>query len=134
MIYRRFGVLHSRLLLCKQDEIRRLESQLEDMDHRDDIREGRKGKIWLACWDRDSSRKAPTIEEERARGNMMPAGYFTSRKELLVEIERKLLEYGMSAVSSCARFLASWRVEADKRADGRVDGVQWLQLIIVVYF
>jgi uncharacterized protein YqgQ len=35
MIYRRFGFLHARLLLQKQDELRMMEAELDRMDQRD---------------------------------------------------------------------------------------------------
>jgi hypothetical protein len=35
MIYRRFGYLQSRILLHKQDELQRLEQELEEMDQKD---------------------------------------------------------------------------------------------------
>jgi len=37
MIYRRFGFLHARLLLQKQDELRIMEEELDRMDHRDKL-------------------------------------------------------------------------------------------------
>jgi hypothetical protein len=37
MIYRRFGFLHARLLLQKQDELRMMEEELDRMDHRDKL-------------------------------------------------------------------------------------------------
>ena len=78
MIYRRFGLLHARLLLNKQDELRKLEEDLYTMDKRDDRSEPT--RIYLQCATDDIERKYP---EERQ-----------SRQNLLQQIETKDLEYG----------------------------------------
>ena len=80
MIYQRFGFLHSRLLLYKQDELRELEDELHEMDKRD-WQDGGKAKKSLKCRDIDDAR---TLEDGRQ-----------SRKELLGRIEKKICEYGM---------------------------------------
>ena len=79
MIYRRFGTLHARLLLNKQDELRELEEDLHDMDEQDAKDEDT--DIYLMSRTKDNKRQP--IEGRR------------SRKELLEIIEKKTLEYGM---------------------------------------
>jgi hypothetical protein len=44
MLYRRFGILQSRILLYKQDELRALEAELFEMDERDAQTRARKLK------------------------------------------------------------------------------------------
>ena len=75
MVYRRFGLLHSRLLLYKQEELRRLEQYLLALDNRDSRTE--EGQDRLTCWTRDQQ----------------TSGVY-SRKELMDKIETKSLEYG----------------------------------------
>lgn len=78
MIYRRFGYIHSRLLLNKQDELRELEASLKNMDLID--ADSDEGKLCLQSRDLDENReKIPGLE---------------SRRELLERIERKTLQYG----------------------------------------
>jgi hypothetical protein len=77
MIYRRFGYLHSRVLLYKQDELRQLEEELADMDELD-AREAR-GRKCLANREKDDAR---TLEGRE------------SRKHLIGRIETKVMEYG----------------------------------------
>jgi hypothetical protein len=78
MMYRRFGQLHSRLLLHKQDQLREMEEELFALDRRDDKLE--ETQLFIKCRAEDDERDPPT------RGR--------SRKELLEEIQRTLLEYG----------------------------------------
>lgn len=68
MLYRRFGYLQSRVLLKKQDELRQLEQQLDNMDE-DDM-----------CED------VEIVSSMRYQGEL--------RKSLLDEIELKFCEYG----------------------------------------
>lgn len=89
-IYRRFGFLHARLLLYKQDELRELEEELRDMDKRD--------------WDAESFQdclrsrdKDDAVKNQHGR---------SSRKELLQRIEKKALEYGELLRQS--KELVSW--------------------------
>ena len=78
MMYRRFGQLHSRLLLHKQDQLREMEEELLALDKKDDgLEDTRK---YLRSREEDEFRDPPT------RGR--------SRIELLGEIEKTLLEYG----------------------------------------
>ncbi|KAI4092361.1 MAG: hypothetical protein LQ339_007958 [Xanthoria mediterranea] len=78
-IYRRFGFLYSRVLLSKQDELRRLEDDLDAMDHRD-------------AHDSDKTRKclksrAKDFARESSDGS-------PTRKALLQNVESKLYDYG----------------------------------------
>jgi hypothetical protein len=70
MLYRRFGFLQARLLLCKQDELRDLEERLDILDRIDD----KKRPIILKCRDKDDSQHG-------------------ERKKLFENIERKFAEY-----------------------------------------
>jgi hypothetical protein len=79
MLYRRFGYLHSRLLLHLQDELRELEDNLYDMDKRDEDDE--EGRRCLQSRDLDVDRE--------------PAADRESRGALLQRIEQKALQYGM---------------------------------------
>ena len=71
MLYRRFGFLQSRLLLNKQDQLRALEEQLDDIDKEDD-------EQYLTSRDLDDADERP-------------------RTRLLKRIETKFKEYGMSS-------------------------------------
>lgn len=89
MIYRRFGYIHSRLLLNKQDELRELEASLKDMDLID--AKSDEGKLYLQSRELDEDReKIPGLE---------------SRRELLERIERKTLQYGRLEKSSTPKLL-----------------------------
>ena len=79
MIYRRFGYVHSRLLLHRQDELRELESKLHNMDLIDD-KDAEKGRRCLQSRGIDEERDLRVGKE--------------SRGELLDKIERKALQYG----------------------------------------
>ncbi|KAI4194213.1 MAG: hypothetical protein LQ350_007912 [Teloschistes chrysophthalmus] len=78
MVYRRFGSVFSRLLLTKQDEIRRMESTLEAMDRAD------KRVIGIEFL-------KSTVEDER-RGEL-PEGWTEGRGTLMARLEKKVLEY-----------------------------------------
>ncbi|MCJ1382307.1 hypothetical protein MMC17_005420 [Xylographa soralifera] len=78
MIYRRFGLLQSRLLLHKQDELRKMEEELLTMDTRDDKTE--EGQDLLRCWSRDRKRVSCNGKE--------------TRKQLMGRIEKASFEYG----------------------------------------
>ncbi|KAI9815762.1 MAG: hypothetical protein M1827_002158 [Pycnora praestabilis] len=71
MLYRRFGFLHSRILLYKQDELGHLEKKLDDLDHQDLLLDKRCLKDRI----RDDAREPQT------------------RKQLLDLIEERLLKY-----------------------------------------
>ena len=77
MIYRRFGYIHSRLLLNKQDELRELEDNLNDIDKRDERTTN--GKRYLASRELGEERE---VSEREARTS------------LLKSIEEKALQYG----------------------------------------
>ena len=79
MIYRRFGFLHARLLLYKQDELKELEEDLRAMDLRDS-RDKKTSKL-LRSRRKDDLWKGHEGQE--------------TRKELLQRIENKTLEYGV---------------------------------------
>lgn len=78
MVYRRFGNVHARLLLHKQDELRELEEKLYDMDLRDNKTE--QGQRCLQSRDNDENRPAIADQE--------------SRSQLLARMEGKTREYG----------------------------------------
>lgn len=70
MLYRRFGFLQSRLLLNKQDELRKLEKDLDRMDKVDE-------------------KNDPGVLRSRERDDAENG----RRKKLLYEIEKKFKEY-----------------------------------------
>lgn len=73
MLYRRYGHLQSRLLLEKQENLRRLELDLEKMDIKQTSADADKDD--LNTWD---------MEEEKA----------SERDQLMKEIEAAFREYG----------------------------------------
>ena len=73
LIYRKFGWLHNRVLLHHQDELAEYEEQLEDLDTFDRQHDPR---------NLISRRRDDAVEGSR-------------RKELLSEVEKKLVAYGM---------------------------------------
>lgn len=77
MIYRRFGYIHSRLLLNKQDELRELEDKLNDTDKRDERTTN--GKRYLAS---------------RVLGEEREVSEREAHTSLLKKIEEKALQYG----------------------------------------
>lgn len=93
MIYRRFGFLHARILLQKQDELRELEEAIDTIDEED------------ASLDRgtDKSRKClkSRIKEERREDTQTRQ----SRKELLRSAEDKVREYGDYQISATVFFI-----------------------------
>ncbi|KAK5733769.1 hypothetical protein LTR17_009473 [Elasticomyces elasticus] len=82
-LYRRFGYLQSRLLLDKQDELRQLESQLDNMDR----------------------------FEENPAGLITRSGQGQLRKELLAQIELKFRDY--ASLLGTAHELMSFNRPAD---------------------
>lgn len=90
MVYRRFGSVFSRLLLTKQDEIRRMESTLEAMDRAD------KRVIGIEFL-------KSTVEDER-RGEL-PEGWTEGRGTLMARLEKKVLEYCEYLYHSSSLFL-----------------------------
>jgi predicted signal transduction protein with EAL and GGDEF domain len=84
MLYRRFGYLHSRMLLRKQDELRKLEAELDEIDELDAI-DGTPQRRRLLM-SRDSDEAADRREPEGIR----------TRTMILDEIEQKLEKYGLN--------------------------------------
>ncbi|KAL9120681.1 MAG: hypothetical protein Q9187_002766 [Circinaria calcarea] len=78
-VYRRFGYLHSRLLLYKQDELRELEDDLQNLDDLD------------FNGDRATQRCLKSREEDDGREERP---HVEARKSLFSRIEKKALEYG----------------------------------------
>lgn len=76
MLYRRFGYIHSRLLLHLQDELRELEADLLNKD----LFDARDDHEVLQSREMDEERECAPGE---------------SRGELLHKIEDKALQYGM---------------------------------------
>ncbi|KAG7006561.1 hypothetical protein G7Y79_00014g037360 [Physcia stellaris] len=77
MVYRRFGIVFSRLLLNKQDEIRMLEAQLLAMD-RTDVANG----------------NAKYLKKRDQRTfDTLPLGWTETRPQILASLEAKILEY-----------------------------------------
>src|SRR5271154_907006 len=74
MIYRRFGYLQSRLLLEKQERLRRLEERLDHLDFKQTSEEGYQDMLRFSGLEPDLA--AP-------------------RDELMKDIENAFLEYGM---------------------------------------
>ncbi|PMD53446.1 uncharacterized protein K444DRAFT_571426 [Hyaloscypha bicolor E] len=75
MIYRRFGFLHARLLLQKQDELRIMEEELDQMDQRDKVHNTKA----LQCRMEDVERQDRVVGE--------------TRQALLSRIENTILIY-----------------------------------------
>ena len=84
MVYCRFGFLFSRLLLHKQDELAALEEKLCSMDNVDN----RDNKTKKYLQDRFADEARPEVPWPQ------------SRKQVLEEIETKVLEYSMSLCGS----------------------------------
>jgi hypothetical protein len=84
MIYRRFGTLHARVLLQKQDILRELECELLTADKQDD--KTTDGQLYLQSRDEEETRIQP------ARGCRL-------KKYILEDIERNLLAYGIFTVT-----------------------------------
>ncbi|KAL8801499.1 MAG: hypothetical protein Q9182_004402 [Xanthomendoza sp. 2 TL-2023] len=78
-IYRRFGFLYSRVLLSKQDELRRLEDTLDDMDRRDATTSDKTRKCLKS--------QAKDFAQTSTNGTQ-------TRTELLRTVQGKLYEYG----------------------------------------
>ena len=87
MIYRRFGLVFSRLLLNKQDEIREMEATLLALDRTDSI----EGNVEYLM--------SRTEDVGRDRDNLPPSCSET-RPQLLERLEKKILEYGKSTTTT----------------------------------
>ena len=91
MVYRRFGFLHARLLLNKQDELRELEEDLRDLDGDDWAEES--CRKYLMSRELDKARE---LDEARELAkDQDPEDRRVPRQKLLEKIEKKILEYGM---------------------------------------
>ena len=77
MLYRRFGFLQARLLLNKQDQLRALEEELDEIDQDDE-------PMYLKSRDMDDADERP-------------------RTRLLEEIETKFKEYGMRSTGKSSK-------------------------------
>lgn len=80
MVYKRFGIVFSRLLLDKQDQIRQMEARLHAMDHTD---ASNGGSRYLMSRNKDVARDPLSN----------PYGLLETRPQLLEALERKILEY-----------------------------------------
>ncbi|KAL8775027.1 MAG: hypothetical protein Q9209_000506 [Squamulea sp. 1 TL-2023] len=96
-IYRRFGFLYSRVLLSKQDELRRLEDDLDAMDKRDAITSDKTRKCLKS--------RAKDFARTSTDG-------LQTRKELIGIVESKLYEYGQMILQ--AQQLVSLNKPADR--------------------
>ena len=81
-LYRRFGNIHSRLLLNKQDEISKIEAKLGAMDRQDDSHDD--GRRYLRSRELDADRQE------------YPAAWGESRVQLMERLEKRIIEYGQS--------------------------------------
>ncbi|KAL8717668.1 MAG: hypothetical protein Q9225_005105 [Loekoesia sp. 1 TL-2023] len=80
MVYKRFGIVFSRLLLNKQSEIRQMQADLEAMDRTDEL----KGEIrYLLSREEDIERDPQTISYK----------WMGTRPQLMQSLEKKILEY-----------------------------------------
>ena len=89
MVYRRFGTVFSRLLLSKQDELSRMEMELNGMDKNDEAN-GDENYLMSNTLDVDR----PSI----------PTTWPQSRPELLAKMEKTALEYGKSMTTLTPAF------------------------------
>ena len=80
MTYRRFGLVFSRLILNKQDEIQEIERTLLAMDRMDEATD----EGYLMSRTADVSRETDSI----------PPSWSETRPQLLERLEKKALEYG----------------------------------------
>ncbi|CAO1598751.1 hypothetical protein XANCAGTX0491_002511 [Xanthoria calcicola] len=80
MLFKRFGIVFSRLLLNKQDEIRKMEDELRGMDRMD---KALGNQEYLLSRDQDVKREPSSI----------PACWSQTRPQLLEKLETKILEY-----------------------------------------
>ncbi|KAL8784340.1 MAG: hypothetical protein Q9195_009085 [Heterodermia aff. obscurata] len=83
-IYRRFGYLHARLLMHRQDELRELEEKLGGVDTKDNRDESRQRRLTSRHIDDVLSRREEQGVESRGA---------ESRSAILAQIEEKILKY-----------------------------------------
>lgn len=94
MIYRRFGYLHSRVLLRKQDQLRVLEEELDEYDDQDAEeaeQEGVSSRARKLLMSRDSDEAACRREDPANR----------TRTDILNDIEAGLKQYGWGTNYKC---------------------------------
>lgn len=96
MLYRRFGYLQSRILLEKQERLRLLEEELDELDHYQTSTPGDENA--LITLDLESSKRTP-------------------RSELMTKIEPAWTEYGQKFLPLKLNVLTSnsWSPEAGSR-------------------
>ncbi|CAG8954500.1 hypothetical protein HYFRA_00004413 [Hymenoscyphus fraxineus] len=90
MVYRRFGYLHSRVLLRKQDQLRTLEDELDDYDDSDiekEEQEGPASRARMVLRSRDS-------DEAACKRAMKENPGIRTRTDVLNDIETVLKQYG----------------------------------------
>ncbi|KAL9599067.1 MAG: hypothetical protein Q9219_004101 [cf. Caloplaca sp. 3 TL-2023] len=83
MVYKRFGIVFSRLLLNKQDELRELEAKLLVMDRKDEVDTANDGARFLMS----------RYEDVMRHKQSPPVGFLKTRPQLLKLMEEKILEY-----------------------------------------
>jgi hypothetical protein len=98
MVYRRFGYLHSRILLRKQDKLRKLEDELDCYDDEDanDTTESQLASRGLLM-SRD-------LDESACRKEILNNPDVRTRTNILNEIDEGLKDYG-----KCAPCSLVWR-------------------------
>lgn len=84
-LFRRFGDLHARSLLYKQAELTDLEERLEKIDHEDSLDLAGSWKLGYS------------IHLKGGRKNEV-------RRDLMIEINEKLKDYGEISATSATRF------------------------------
>ncbi|KAI4157687.1 MAG: hypothetical protein LQ342_008092 [Letrouitia transgressa] len=89
MIYRRFGFVHARLLLRRQDELRELEDKLIDLDIRDSKNFNR--ERCLKCREEDDDNPDSNNPWRESRGS------------ILDKMEDKTLKYGVFLIEFVSR-------------------------------
>lgn len=80
MVYRRFGYVQSRILLARQEKLRRLEARLEALDE-EQVAE---------------SKEPDLLCKARVGGKME-----VDRESLMLEIEREFMQYSMFNAWTC---------------------------------
>ena len=110
MIYRRFGFLHARILLNKQDELRVIGKTLDTMDEIDGRSEDSKKCLQSRSKDEARAREEARAQgEARAKDNTRQLGQGRkTRKQLLKEAEDIIGEYrndNSPPISGKVRFL-----------------------------
>ena len=103
MVYRRFGLVFSRLLLNKQDEIREMEATLLAMDRTDQANGDRTDQANGNRTDQANSNYVYLMsrtEDVNRNDESVPSLWSETRTQLLERLEKKTLEYGGSIITS----------------------------------